>query len=695
LLTETSMRTLLEDLMAGRALERARESLRAWEADENPMIRRDQVEPEDMVLVYAAQERALLSFLPHFTSAPERIFGVVGQLRAHYALLQKEALQVFTRTREALARRQALLEAEREAAVATAEEFQALNEELTAQSEELTAQQEELHRVHDQLKRQHAHVEAEVARRTEELQAANEELQTQSEELEAQHEEIVIANEELAAQRTFIELVLNGLPASVGYMDLSGTIQLVNEQFAANYDKRPEDFVGLSFTAAFPALATQMAAPLNKVLETGEAWKATGFPYDHPFTGERTYRDFSIVPVADARGATVGLLSLSFDATERVLLEQEVARQTSELAREKAFVENLVRHVPTGIAFLDREEIVRWVNPTFASFVGRPEAAFVDQSYYDLFPQMARPNPRIRQVLESGLPHRVEGLEAAMPDGGTTYWDIVYVPVLSETGEIEGALLMTQEATLRVRHAQEQEARIEHLRQVDRLKDEFLSVLSHELRTPINAIMGFASILEDEVSGPLNGDQRRFTHRILASSDVLLGLINDLLDLSRIQAGRFSLDPARMEFRAVAEEVVSTLAHLAEQKQQALTLELPPDLPPLEADSQRVSQVLMNLIGNAIKFSREAGTVTVRARADGGFIRCEVADQGVGIAPDDLPKLFQRFTQLHTGLTRSAGGAGLGLSIVKSMVEAHGGEVGVESEPERGSTFWFTLPLGR
>ncbi|MFN3432530.1 MAG: sensor histidine kinase, partial [Candidatus Sericytochromatia bacterium] len=222
---------------------------------------------------------------------------------------------------------------------------------------------------------------------------------------------------------------------------------------------------------------------------------------------------------------------------------------------------------------------------------------------------------------------------------------------------------------------------------------EFLSILSHELRTPINAIMGFGSVLDDEIAGPLNETQHAFTGKILSSADALLALIEDLLVVSRVQAGKFSVALQPTAFSVLATDALVTQSPGAAKKGLTLANEVPDGLPLLEADPLRLTQVINNLVANAIKFTPPGGRVTVRAGLSEGALRCEVTDTGIGIAIADQPKLFQRFTQLDMSNTRAASGAGLGLSIVKAIVEAHGGAVGVESQPGAGSTFWFTLPL--
>ncbi|MDB5097128.1 MAG: ntrB [Cyanobacteria bacterium RYN_339] len=231
------------------------------------------------------------------------------------------------------------------------------------------------------------------------------------------------------------------------------------------------------------------------------------------------------------------------------------------------------------------------------------------------------------------------------------------------------------------------------LQELDALKDHFLASLSHELRTPLNAVLGFASVLDDEVAGPLTAEQHRFLSKILAGTEVLLALINDLLDMSRIQAGKFSLDAERLQIADVCKDVVENLQVLAEQRHHRLSCAVAEGLPGVLADRQRLFQVLVNLVNNAIKFAPEGTPITIRAEMAGEHVRCEVEDRGPGIAPEDLPKLFKRFSQLEHGNVRSGPGTGLGLSIVKALVEAHGGMLGVRSEQGVGSVFWFTLPL--
>ncbi|MNW97100.1 Signal transduction histidine-protein kinase BarA [compost metagenome] len=238
------------------------------------------------------------------------------------------------------------------------------------------------------------------------------------------------------------------------------------------------------------------------------------------------------------------------------------------------------------------------------------------------------------------------------------------------------------------------------LAEVDRIKSNFLSIVSHELRTPLNFITGFASILEDEVAGPLNLQQREYVGKILLGADRLLDMVNDLLDMNRMLAGRFALEPLPVDFRAMARELVESQTGAARQKNLMLDLQLEASLPELAwLDPVRIAQVMRHLIANAVKFTPEHGAVQVRCFAQPpcddqeALLVTQVSDTGFGIDPEDVPALFVAFRQLDMSATREAGGLGLGLPISKEIVEAHGGAIGVISEKGEGSTFWFTLPL--
>ncbi len=241
--------------------------------------------------------------------------------------------------------------------------------------------------------------------------------------------------------------------------------------------------------------------------------------------------------------------------------------------------------------------------------------------------------------------------------------------------------------------AESQEARQEAER-ASRTKSEFLANMSHEIRTPLNGICGMLQLLE---STPCDQTQSRFLHGAKISADCLLGLINDILDLSKIEAGRLELESVDFNLPQLVEDVAEMLSVRAEEKEIELCCDLDDTVPTMvRSDMVRLRQILVNLVNNALKFT-ERGTILVRAIARESdieqIVRFEVIDTGIGIPVDRQDRLFRLFSQVDVSTTRRFGGTGLGLALCRKFVTMLGGEIGVESKEGRGSTFWFTVPV--
>jgi signal transduction histidine kinase len=223
-------------------------------------------------------------------------------------------------------------------------------------------------------------------------------------------------------------------------------------------------------------------------------------------------------------------------------------------------------------------------------------------------------------------------------------------------------------------------------------KSQFLANMSHELRTPLNAILGYTELILDDIYGETPAKMRGVLDRVQRNGKHLLGLINDVLDLSKIEAGQFSLSLSDYSLKNVIQTVFSAIEPLASEKQLALKIDVAQELPQGRGDERRLAQVLLNLVGNAIKFT-DAGEVSIKGSSVNGSFNVAVRDTGPGISTADQAKLFQEFQQADNSITKKKGGTGLGLAISKRIIEMHGGRIWVESSPGNGSTFAFTLPV--
>ena len=289
--------------------------------------------------------------------------------------------------------------------------------------------------------------------------------------------------------------------------------------------------------------------------------------------------------------------------------------------------------------------------------------------------------------LTEGAAHFAEGRLQHRIDVGTRD----ELEVLARTFNHMAAHLDALVAALAAGNRALQQSNVE-LRELDRLKSDLLANISHELRTPLTSVKGYCEALHEELLGPITAEQREAIEVSQRNVDRLLAMIDELLSYSRFASGNAQLERRALELESVARQVVEG-AFAARGLGLNLHLDVEPNLPPVDADGARIAQVLDNLVTNALKFTPDNGRVEVRLWRDGGEVIADVADTGIGIAPEEQHRIFDRFYQVQSSSTRKYAGIGLGLAIVRQILDAHGATIELQSEPGKGSTFRFRLPV--
>lgn len=301
-----------------------------------------------------------------------------------------------------------------------------------------------------------------------------------------------------------------------------------------------------------------------------------------------------------------------------------------------------------------------------------------------------RPEKNLTDTLRYG---QTEDLGWRMKKDGSWFWaDALITAVYNDAGQLLGFAKVIRDLT-EANKSEEQARELEVAKRTTVMKDQFLSLISHELRTPLTAIQGYAELIEDGSAGPMNEQQIKYLGSIQKGADALTRLVNDLIEMSSIHAGNLRLAPTVMSFSEVVQGVVYAVQPQAQAKHLWVANHVSSDLPELIADPQRVGQILIHVIDNAVKFTPHNGRIDIWASVENGLLHCEVSDTGAGIAPEALERLFKDFNQVDMSSTRAEGGLGIGLSLSKKLVEAHGGQIGVMSKLGKGTTFWFNLPL--
>jgi PAS domain S-box-containing protein len=421
--------------------------------------------------------------------------------------------------------------------------------------------------------------------------------------------------------------------------------------------------------------------------------------------------DVTAVPVAASADVRTVLVLLSEHATDRgedvmTMLAtagseiggfMERAEVHEALRRSEADHRGIFERSPMGIARISAEGGLLEANPALIALLGHDLATIRDHAWPELLRSYDQAAARARVApLLAGISAGGSVQVRAVTAGGQWLWmQMTATSIPDATGRPEHVLVMVEDVT-RVRDAQDsaaealdaQKAAIADLEKLDRTKTEFLSIVSHEFRTALTGIQGFSELIRD---GGLEPDElRAYGGYIFNDAERVNRLIGDMLDLDRMESGRMIFRMADVDVNEVLSEAI---ARATASSNVEFKPDLDPRLPIVTGDRDRLVQVVSNLVNNAVKYSPDGGTVTLASRSEGGFALVTVADTGLGIPPDEIGHVFERFRRVRSGAAQSIAGTGLGLTIVKQIVEMHGGKIWVESAVGHGSAFHFTIPL--
>jgi PAS domain S-box-containing protein len=495
--------------------------------------------------------------------------------------------------------------------------------------------------------------------------------------------ELKRAQQALRLSKEQNRLLFESNPHPVWVYDLE-TLAIIDVNAAAirNYGYSREEFLALTIKDIRPV--EDVPAVLESVAKSGTVMDENRIWRHRRKNG--TLLDVEVTSHPLVYAGRNARLVVSTDITQRKQAE-EALRQSEE--RFRMLVSGVKDY---AIFMLDPDGRVASWNAGAERFKGYQAHEIIGQPFSRFYtPEDIAEDKPGRELLIATAEGRVEDEDWRVRKDGSRFWaNVVITALRDEKGGLLGFSKITQDITER---KQTQEALMKAKEEAERsnkFKDQFLSTMSHELRTPLNAVLGFSDLLTEERYGPLNDKQRRYLTHIHTGGKHLLRLINDILDLSKIEAGRLQLAIESVSIDGSFAEVIDTLRPLADRKSQSLVVNAAPELN-VRADSTRFKQILMNLLGNAIKFTPDGGKIELMAQKLGDVVRVEVRDSGPGIPLEEQQRIFEAFHRLQQS-EKGAEGTGLGLAITKRLVELHGGHLGLESQPSLGSCFYFTLP---
>jgi PAS domain S-box-containing protein len=464
--------------------------------------------------------------------------------------------------------------------------------------------------------------------------------------------------------------------------------------------------LGAHITPGFEALVFKASRGIEDIYELTYVRK----------DGSRLPAVVSVTALRDAADAIIGYLLIGTDNTARRQVEDERMRLDQRLRDQHFYTRSLLESNIDALMTTDPRGIITDVNKQMEGLTGCTRDELIGAPFKNYFTDPSRAEAGINRVLNEGTVKNYE-LTARARDGKLTVVSYNATTFHDRDRRLQGVFASARDMTELRRFEQALQMKNVELEDASRMKSEFLANMSHELRTPLNAIIGFSELLRDGLVGDMSPKQRGFVGDIFASGNHLLSLINDILDLSKVEAGKMLLDMESVQVSSLFVNSLSIIRGKAHGHHINLSLDAPKTLGSIMADTRKVKQIVYNLLSNAVKFTAERGTVVLRAdrvpRSAVGalsgewpgrsfpftheeheeFLEISVTDSGIGIPAEGLESLFKPFSQIDSGLSRKYEGTGLGLNMVKLLAELHGGTVAVESSAGIGSRFTVWLPF--
>ncbi len=469
------------------------------------------------------------------------------------------------------------------------------------------------------------------------------------------------------------------------------------------------------------ALSVELGTPITPGFEALVFKASRGIEDIYELTyirkdGSRFPAVVSVTALRDAQDAIIGYLLIGTDNTARKQVEEERKKLDQRLRDQHFYTRSLIESNIDALMTTDPRGIITDVNKQTEALTGCTRDELIGAPFKNYFTDPGRAEAGINRVLSEGKVTNYE-LTARARDGTLTVVSYNATTFHDRDRRLQGVFAAARDMTELKRFEQTLQQKNVELEDASRMKSEFLANMSHELRTPLNAIIGFSEVLRDGLMGEMTDQQRGFIGDIFSSGKHLLSLINDILDLSKVEAGKMTLDLEPVQVSSLFVNSLSIIREKAAARRIRLSMDAAEELGSIQADARKVKQIVYNLLSNAVKFTIEGGQVTLRAgrvpRAEVGqlsgawtgrsfpladnefaeFLEISVTDSGIGISPEGLEQLFKPFSQIDSGLARKFEGTGLGLAMVKLLAELHGGAVAVESAVGEGSCFTVWLPL--